>query len=218
MHQTNLANEVVQSYELDHFYHKGMYPLLAYSLFNLVPSDHTCNTTNKGQTEFDDEYYLNPHQGGFADMIRFRPIGMDTSYNVSQIQIEILETPGSDIYKRINGNNPPDVEQNNLGNLNIFKIRSKYSNSMHQARSILRTLHNENTYAKHRAKYHRAMSALDKSTSYIRWYEDEFNVHFKSTDFSEKAYSKFYRDIHDYYFDANQTIWNTYIRELSDTF
>lgn len=41
--------------ELDHFFPKNKFPFLAMSIFNLVPSCHTCNSSIKGYVEFDDK-------------------------------------------------------------------------------------------------------------------------------------------------------------------
>lgn len=213
-HQTNNAGQVVRSYELDHFYDKSRHPLLAYSLFNLVPSDHHCNVTNKGATQFTDQYHLNPHNMGYADRISFAPIGITTAYEVSNIEVRILEAQGTALYRQMNGNNQPNQEQGDLGNLNVFKIRSKYTGQLHRANTILKVLHNENTYFKGLKKYLKSLTGLDRKENYKIWYEKEFDVRFNSTDFNDKAFSKFSRDVHDYYFQNTRTRWNRYILEL----
>ena len=139
---------------------------------------------------------------------------MSEESKVSQVEVRILEAQGSAMYKKINGNNQPNDEHGELGNINVFKIRSKYSNEIHRAGLVLRTLHNKNKDFKHQKKYLEALNLLDKEDNYMKWYEKELNVRFKSTDFNEKAYSKFCRDIHDYYFNTNATRWNRYIVEL----
>lgn len=213
-HNVNAAGEVVDSYQLDHFYDKARYPLLSYSLFNLVPSDHTCNVTNKGVTEFTDDYHINPHVAGFTDQIKFIPVGLNADYDVEQIELDILEAEGSDLYLKINGNNEPDLEQGDLGNLNVFKIRSKHLGENHRARTILKTLNTNNSYQKHIKKYLQRLTGLDIKDSYKKWYEKELNVCFDSSNFNDKAYSKFSRDIHDHYYSINKTKINYYIIEL----
>jgi hypothetical protein len=210
----NAGGEVVDSYELDHFYDKARYPLLSYSLFNLVPSDHTCNVTNKGGTQFTDEYHVNPHLSGYADSIKFIPIGLNPSYEVNRIELSISEAQGSVLYKKINGNNLPTLEQGVLGNLNVFKIRSKHLDETHRARTILKTLDTNNSYRKHLKKYLRKLNGLNIKESYKKWYEMELNVCFNPSDFNDKAYSKLYRDIHDHYYFMNTTLMNRYIIEL----
>lgn len=214
IHNVNASGEVIDSYQLDHFYDKARYPLLSYSLFNLVPSDHTCNVTNKGVTEFTDQYHINPHLSGFTDQIKFIPVGLNADYDVDRIELEILEAQGSVLYRKINGNNVAGLEQGDLGNLNVFKIRSKHSGENHRARTILKTLDTNNSYRKHIRKFLQSLTGLDIKDSYKIWYDKELNVCFDPSNFNDKAYSKFARDIHDHYYSKNKSRINTYIIEL----
>lgn len=45
---------------LDHFYSKDLYPFLAISLNNLVPSCYTCNSNLKGASDFFEHRHLHP--------------------------------------------------------------------------------------------------------------------------------------------------------------
>jgi len=211
----NKNSEVVSSYELDHFYDKATHPLLSYCMFNLVPSDHTCNTTNKGRIEFNDEYHINPHLSGYIDSFKFCPVGLTPAYEVSRIEVEILEAQGSTMYKKIKGEKLQNDESGDLGNLNVFKIRSKYLTKTHKASKTLKTLQNYDKNIRHIKKHLKSLGGrFNKKAFYLKWYENEFNVRFNPTDFNEKAYSKFIRDIHDHYYSINESRLNTYIIEL----
>lgn len=48
--------------DLDHFYHKSLYPFLALSVYNFVPSCSICNRTFKGTVDF----YATPHLYPYA--------------------------------------------------------------------------------------------------------------------------------------------------------
>jgi hypothetical protein len=213
-HIVNADGETVDSYELDHFYDKARYPLLSYSLFNLVPSDHTCNVTNKGVTKFTDEYHINPHFSGYTNQIKFMPVGLNPAYEVDRIELNISEPLGTTLYRKINGNNQPTLEQGLLGNLNVFKIRSKHLGQTHRAKTILKTLDTNNSYRKRIKKYLQSLTGLNIKDSYKKWYEKELNVRFCPSNFNDKAYSKFSRDIHDHYYSENRTAINGYIIEL----
>lgn len=65
--------------EFDHFKKKSKYPKLQLSLFNLVPSCHTCNSTLKGQKEFDETTHINPYKANFDEIMKFdlKLIGAD---------------------------------------------------------------------------------------------------------------------------------------------
>ncbi len=213
-HYTNGAGEVVESFQLDHFYDKATYPLLAYCFFNLVPSDQTCNTLNKHDTEFNDEYHINPHHKGYLDRFKFEPTGWNTAYKVNQIKVKITVPQNSASYKQIKGDNPPHDENGELGNLNVFKILSKYQAETHKAGKMLEELNNRNKYLKHLKKFLKNLNEMDRKNSYLKWYERNFNVRFKNSDFNEKKYSKFCRDLHDYYFSENSNLLNKYIQDL----
>ncbi|MDT3430720.1 hypothetical protein ROV94_07540 [Stenotrophomonas maltophilia] len=48
---------------LDHYYPKALYPYLALSVFNLVPSCYTCNSQLKGTKNFYEEVHVHPLEG-----------------------------------------------------------------------------------------------------------------------------------------------------------
>jgi hypothetical protein len=54
---------------LDHFYPKAQYPYLALSLYNLVPSCHTCNSSLKSTADFYKMSHLHPYED--EELIRF---------------------------------------------------------------------------------------------------------------------------------------------------
>jgi hypothetical protein len=213
-HNVNAGGEVVDSYELDHFYDKARYPLLSYCLFNLVPSDHTCNVTNKAGTKFTDEYHINPHLSGYTNSIKFIPIGMNLASKVDKIELSISEAQGSALYKKINGNKLTTLEEGVLGNLNVFKIWSKHKDETHRAKTIIKTLKANNSNLSHVKKYLQLLNGLNIKDSYKKWYENELNVRFNPSNFNDKAYSKFSRDIHDHYYTNSKTGMNKYIIEL----
>lgn len=48
--------------ELDHFFPKSLYPYLAISLYNLIPSCHICNSNLKKAIDFHSEKHLHPYE------------------------------------------------------------------------------------------------------------------------------------------------------------
>lgn len=58
--------------EFDHFYPKSIYPYLALSFYNLIPSCHTCNTAKKTE-----RIEINPYIEDFGDHAKFRIDRMD---------------------------------------------------------------------------------------------------------------------------------------------
>ena len=53
--------------ELDHFFNKAKYPYLALSMYNLIPSCKTCNSSFKGDKSFSLKTHVHPFVEGFGD-------------------------------------------------------------------------------------------------------------------------------------------------------
>lgn len=53
---------------LDHYYPKSIYPYLALSIFNLVPSCYTCNSQLKGVKNFYEELHIHPLEEGSGEV------------------------------------------------------------------------------------------------------------------------------------------------------
>lgn len=67
----SLPNLTIRA-DLDHFYPKNSNPLLAMSLYNLVPSCKICNSSIKGRKEFDlNKEPLNPYMESLDSQIKF---------------------------------------------------------------------------------------------------------------------------------------------------
>lgn len=67
----NKGNKKVRA-ELDHFYPKSIYPYLALSIMNLVPSCHQCNSSLKGKTDPFDFKIIHPFILGFDDHVSIK--------------------------------------------------------------------------------------------------------------------------------------------------
>ena len=94
-------NDEKTTADLDHFYPKSLYPFLALSLYNFIPSCQICNSRFKGNKDTCDSVYL--YEEGFDELgVKFR-----TSKEV------ISETLGerySDFYVKIDYENLKDEE------------------------------------------------------------------------------------------------------------
>ena len=73
-----LGNHKVRP-QFDHYYPKSIYPYLALSIFNLIPS---CSICNQAKSSFDthDCPILYPYEEEFGDEVRFRTISDDIKY------------------------------------------------------------------------------------------------------------------------------------------
>lgn len=207
------------THELDHFFDKDRYPLLACSFFNLVPSDGTCNgRTNKGSINFTDEFHLNPHRDGFVSEFVFIP--MLKGKKVKEIGYNIRAKKGSTIRKQMFGSNEELYEDRDAtknhekGNVNVFTLYSKYKGRTKKAQFVINDLVNADNGKRAIMRLLNMMPGMDINKVYKTWYEDTIKTPFDSRDFNDEAYSKFNRDIHDYYYENDSKPRNEYIRNL----
>ena len=82
--------------DIDHFYSKSLYPILALSFYNLIPSCIECNRTLKRTIEFNVHTHLHPYLDDFNSSARFNYKYISTD----EIEIE-LKTEDSKTKKNI---------------------------------------------------------------------------------------------------------------------
>ena len=206
--------QVAVSHHLDHFFYKATFPLLSYSMYNLIPSDYNCNSTNKGSIEFMDDYHLNPYIEGFGNSMNFVPIQLGSKIKVDSIDIKINENRGSRKYNQLIGDNPIVEEADINGNINVFKLLTRYRGRTTKAENILECLQKTDKGFNAIGKFLRLLNPNDKNNYYLEWYRKQIRTPFEYSEFNNEAFSKFNRDIHDYYYSLNPSITNRHIREL----
>ena len=109
---------------MDHFYPKSLYPFLALSLYNFIPSCQICNSRFKGNKDVCDSIY--PYEEGFDELgVKFK-----TSKEVIS---EILGEKDSDFSVEIDCKNIEDKEkkdkvENSIGNLGLDRVYKKSHN------------------------------------------------------------------------------------------
>lgn len=57
---------------LDHYYAKALYPYLALSLYNLIPSCYVCNSSFKGDIDFYKDEAIYPYEEEFLNLATFK--------------------------------------------------------------------------------------------------------------------------------------------------
>lgn len=67
---TQAEKEILRP-DIDHFYDKDSYPILALSFYNLIPSCIECNRTLKRTTQFDIDKNLHPYLDDFNSKVKF---------------------------------------------------------------------------------------------------------------------------------------------------
>jgi hypothetical protein len=58
--------------DIDHFFSKVYYPYFAISFFNLIPSCHDCNSSDKRDLEFNINTHIHPYVDSFDDHYTFK--------------------------------------------------------------------------------------------------------------------------------------------------
>ena len=217
--ETPKGTRVGTFHQLDHFFDKGKHPLLACSFFNLIPSDSTCNgSVNKGKILFTDEFHLNPYIRGFNKDLVFQPIIIGN--NVSEIKVKINSPKGSTIRKQMLGSSE-ELNEDNLGNnvhkegnVNVFTLSTKYRNRTKKAQTILDIIKAKDNGMNGIKKMLIRMKGLDKKIVYVNWYQGKMQTSFIAKKFNDTAFSKFNRDIHDYYYENDKKKRNKFIRDF----
>ncbi len=100
--------------EIDHLYPKSLYPYLACSYFNLIPSCPTCN--GFGAKEAKDTFYLYPISNPYT----IKPI--DFQFSISPQNINFINVES----KHYNFNDFEIELYGNKANLNIFHLEELY--------------------------------------------------------------------------------------------
>ena len=117
-------NDEKTTADLDHFYPKSLYPFLALSLYNFIPSCQICNSRFKGDKDTRDSVYL--YEEGFDELgVKFK-----TS---EEVIVKILEEGYSDFSVKINYENLKNKEdgekvKNSIENLGLDRVYKKSHN------------------------------------------------------------------------------------------
>lgn len=101
--------------EIDHLYPKSLYPYLACSYFNLIPSCPTCN--GFGAKEAKDTFYLYPISNPYT----IKPI--DFQFSITPHNVEFIDDVKEEKY---NYNNFEIDVYGNKANLEIFHLEDLY--------------------------------------------------------------------------------------------
>lgn len=203
------------AHHLDHFFSQKTYPLLSYSMFNLVPSGYICNTKNKGEIPFTEVYHLNPYIGGFGQNARFVP--KESAGKVTDVIIHFNCVSGSKELKQLIGDSDEIDEKHENGNINVFKLKIKYSDKEHieMADIILARIRNAHNGSRSIDKFIKLMKNPNPEEIHMEWYRNQISTPFYSNDFGNMRDSKFNRDIHDYFFENNKLIINKFFQRIS---
>ncbi|NML56763.1 hypothetical protein [Chryseobacterium cheonjiense] len=198
-----LTGKVVDQYHLDHFFSQVDHPMLAVSLFNLVPSDYVCNSANKGKLLFSDIFHLNPYISGFSRDLVFEPI-FDEKEEIVALDLKIKCPRDSERWKQFIGDQDLRDLAPEHGNVNVFQLFGKYNdeNILWQVNKLYKTYKRA---ARNDRSLHELLEMLedgqdDRYENIKNWYEDAVRTRFHENEFGKLAFSKLNRDLLDHAF------------------
>lgn len=117
--------------DLDHFIPKSKFPYFSMSIYNLVPSCKICNSSLKGQKEFDFDNYMNPYEKSMGDKL------MSFSYTPKVFPGLIgLKESDMEIVMDYEESNPEHLRLKK--NCDVFKIEGLYQNHKNVVCDMLR--------------------------------------------------------------------------------
>lgn len=168
-------NGVIARPEFDHFYPQNKYPFLALSLFNLVPSCHTCNHI-KGKTDtFSSKIkYHHPYMEGYENTIYFNSGITLEKFLADGFKSEILIS----------------LDSSKSDNINWFHLNDIYSHHTDIAQDIfLKTQHYSKSTLIGLAEI---VNNKDPSVDLYKWVLNNYD---DPKDFGKRPFSKLVRDI-----------------------
>lgn len=177
------TDEKITRPQFDHFFDKAKNPLLALSIFNLIPSCNICNSTLKGTKEFALHSYMHPYIDNYINQYSYKFIPHDVSSILGQksnldvkisIKTGILKDLGkikktSELFKL------SDIMSGHSEELkDMFDIRYKFSQ-----------------------RYFKELFTTYKKLglTYEEVYRIVFGVHFIEDKFNQRPFSKLKKDI-----------------------
>ena len=158
--------------EFDHWFPKSIYPLLALSFYNLIPSCHICNSSVKSTTLMNTTDFLHPYIP--------QEIDLKFSYWIESVNKYIFHI------KRPS----PSKEHNTI---KAFKIEEIYETHRDEINDLvrLRKLYSIDYLLKLKG----LLQSVDSNVSMEEIYRLAFGAHYNKENFSKRPLSKMKRDI-----------------------
>jgi hypothetical protein len=158
--------------QFDHWFAKSMYPLLALSFYNLIPSCSVCNSSIKGDTNFELTTHMHPYlkkEADFSFSFYFK--------NVAENNVKIIPSSNPKVNKI----------------LEEFKIAEVYNAHSHLELKDLLDLKYKYTENYINTLFTESFKKLGVSKEEA--YRLIFGVEFNEADFHKRSFSKFKKDI-----------------------
>lgn len=169
--------------EFDHFFDKGDNPLLSLSIFNLIPSCKTCNSSLKGKKKFSLNSYVHPYLDNVINYYTYQFVPHDVSSILggkSNLSLEIKIASGN-----------ITMDKKIKISKDLFRLEEIMSAHSEEIRDLFDI--------KHRFS-ERYFEELFKTYNKLGLNHDDvyrviFGVHYQEANFSNRPFSKLKKDI-----------------------
>lgn len=179
-----LDEEKITRPQFDHFLDKDANPLLALSIYNLVPSCNICNSTLKGTDKFNTNSHVHPYIHNFITEYWYRYIPYDVESilgNKSNLKV------GIDIANKVT----PNERRRLRRTINTFQLNAIFSGHSEELKDLFDIRHRFSE---------RYFIELFKTYGSLKLSEEEvyrivFGVEYKEDDFYKRPFSKIKKDL-----------------------
>jgi len=177
------ANQKITRPQFDHFFDQAKNPLLALSIYNLIPSCTICNTSLKGRKEFTLSSYMHPYIDNYINQYAYRFIPHNVSSILgrkSNLEVEVaIKTDQLGDFVKIKNTSE------------LFKLSEVMSGHSEELKDLF-----DIRYKFSQRYFKELFSTYQKlGLSYEEVYRIVFGVHYIEDDFSQRPFSKLKKDI-----------------------
>ena len=169
--------------EFDHFFDQSDYPLLALSIFNLIPSCKICNSTLKHTKKFTLDNNLHPYKDDVIDFYKYSYVPHDVGSILggkSELSVKInIVSDDKNLDKKI------------VNSKNIFKLEDIMSGHAEELKDILEIRHRfSSRYFEELLKKYYLLGL-----NYEEIYRIVFGTYSLEKDFGKRPFSKLKKDL-----------------------
>lgn len=169
--------------EFDHFFDKDENPLLALSIYNLIPSCKICNSTLKGRKKFNLNNNLHPYIDDIIKFYKYKYIPHDVKSilgGASNLAVEIEVNSGN-----------ASVDKKITNSKEIFKLEEIFSSHSDELKDLFDIKHRfSDRYFEELFKKYNTLGL-----NYDEVYKVVFGTYYQEKDFSKRPFSKIKNDI-----------------------
>lgn len=169
--------------EFDHFFDKSENPLLSLSIYNLIPSCKTCNSSLKGKKKFNLNNYVHPYLDNVINFYTYQFVPHDVSSilgGMSNLSLKIIST-----------SNDVNLNRKIKTSRDLFRLEEIMSAHTEEIRDLFDIKHRFSE--RYFEELFKTYSAL--GLNYEDVYRIVFGVHYQETNFSNRPFSKLKKDI-----------------------